>query len=114
MLRFLYRGTPGTAMARVLLLACVTLTLVPAANQQIIYSVKPRGELNHYQYQGMDDGAASWGALNVVAGNDWNLRHVFSGADRVMFAISDTGDLFYYKYSGVSNGAKSWSKTHVQ
>jgi hypothetical protein len=101
------------ATLRVVALACLSLPLVHAASQQVIYGINPNGDLFYYQYLGMGDGAFSWGKVNVPAGNGWSFRHVFSGGDGVVFAITDTGDLFYYKYLGVNNGVKAWGKTHV-
>jgi hypothetical protein len=103
-----------TSILWALAFVCVTLSSAQAADEQVIYGIKPDGDLLYFKYLGLSDGSFSWGKTNAKIGSGWNFRQVFSGGDGVIFAITEAGDLLYFKYLGLSDGSFSWGKTNAK
>ncbi|NET82159.1 MAG: hypothetical protein F6J94_09490, partial [Moorea sp. SIO1F2] len=83
-------------------------TLTPVLTQgqsgvQILYALKPNGQLSYYSYSGLPDpnNFRNRGAEKVIS-NGWNeYSKVFSGGSGVLFALKPNGQLSYYSYSGL-------------
>jgi len=66
------------------------------SDDQVIYAVKPTGELLWYQYK---PDVNQWGANSgSQIGYEWDqFVHVFSGGDGIIYAIKPTGELLWYQ-----------------
>ena len=66
------------------------------SDDQVIYAVKPTGELLWYQY---DPDLQIWDPNSgSQIGFGWDeFVHVFSGGDGIIYAIKPTGELLWYQ-----------------
>lgn len=83
------------------------------ADSNIIYAIKPTGELGWFRHTGWETGDRSgWennGQFKQV-GEDWDLiSKAFSGGGQIIYAIKPNGDLGWYKHLGQADGLAVWA-----
>jgi hypothetical protein len=67
-----------TSILWALAFVCVTLSSAQAADEQVIYGIKPDGDLLYFKYLGLSDGSFSWGKTNAKIGSGWSFAHAFA------------------------------------
>lgn len=89
-------------------------TKVFSGGGNIIYAIKPNGDLGWYKHLGQGNGTASWannGQFTKVGENWDGFTEVFSAGNGIIYAIKPNGDLGWYKHLGYADGTNSWAGT---
>ncbi|MBL9041547.1 MAG: hypothetical protein JNM83_08090 [Myxococcales bacterium] len=82
---------------------------VLAADDGVLYSVSPNGDLHWVRHTGFDSGAATWSERTQV-GTGWAVFTAIEvSSDGVLYGRTPSGELRWYKHLGYQTGTASWS-----
>jgi len=82
----------------------------------IIYAIKPSGELGWYKHLGQEDGTPRWennGQFKTIATGWQDYTMAFSAGNGIIYAIKSNGELGWFKHLGYQNGSSTWENNGV-
>lgn len=85
-----------------------TFREVFAADDGVVYALRPDGDLLWYFHYGHASGAPDWAGANVV-GTGWNgFTRAFAGDAGSVYGITPSGELYWYRHDGAYDGTVTW------
>ena len=76
----------------------------------VIYAIVNNDDLLWYGHNGRNDGTFRWASNEgKKVGNEWDVKHVFSGGDGIIYAITQNNDLMWYRHDGRNDGTFRWA-----
>ncbi len=82
------------------------------ANSNIIYGIKPNGDLGIYRHFGWQNGVVAWdyeSHFRKIAEGWDDVKYAFSGGGEIIYVVKQNGDLGWYKHTGQEDGSDNWA-----
>ncbi len=87
-------------------------THVFSGGGQIIYAVKPNGDLGWFRHTGQEYGTDNWannGEFSKVGDGFQDYTHLFSPGNGIIYGVKADGKLYWLKHLGFSDGTDTWA-----
>jgi tachylectin len=84
--------------------------VLPGADN-VVYGIKPDGEMRWYRHDGWADGSFRWtaGDGGKLVGTGWNTYPSVFAMGQFVYGITPGGEMHWYRHDGWADGSFAWT-----